>query len=213
MFNTPNTFGIFALDRMLAWLERQGGVDAINRQNKTKAESIYTVLDSSEFWVPHAEKNSRSIMNITWRLADTDLEAVLLQEADKQHLKGLKGHRSVGGLHVQHLQCLFAGKRRITGRILERVRISIRVKTISYRNWKPPHNIAKLESQLVSVLIKSCQSTQTQVSQHMVDYTMIVLIVEAICAFRTSVRLFNASTKNDHALLTPIQVLQLSMNS
>jgi phosphoserine aminotransferase len=100
MFNTPNTFGIFALDRMLSWLERQGGVDAIYTQNRAKANSIYEVLDSSDFWVPHAARNSRSMMNITWRLASTDLEPLLLREAEKNQLMGLKGHRSVGGLRA-----------------------------------------------------------------------------------------------------------------
>lgn len=100
MFNTPNTFGIFALERMLAWLERQGGVDAIYSQNVSKAQSIYTVLDSSEFWKPHAATNSRSLMNITWRIQDTALESIFLSEANAANLKGLKGHRSVGGLRA-----------------------------------------------------------------------------------------------------------------
>ena len=100
MFNTPNTFGIFALDRMLAWLERQGGVNSIHNQNRLKANNIYQVLDASEFWKPHAETNSRSIMNITWRLNSVELENLFVTEADRQGLKGLKGHRSVGGLRA-----------------------------------------------------------------------------------------------------------------
>ena len=100
MFNTPNTFGIFALERMLAWLDRQGGVDAIHTQNINKAGQIYAVLDNSDFWQPHADANSRSIMNITWRLKNTNLESVFISEANEQGLKGLKGHRSVGGLRA-----------------------------------------------------------------------------------------------------------------
>ena len=100
MFNTPNTFGIFALDRMLAWLERQGGVSAINAQNKAKAKRIYDILDGSDFWLPHANMNSRSIMNITWKIHNTELESTFLQESDAASLKGLKGHRSVGGLRA-----------------------------------------------------------------------------------------------------------------
>lgn len=100
MFNTPNTFGIFALDRMLAWLERQGGVSAIHAQNTAKANRIYDILDGSDFWQPHADINSRSIMNITWKIQNTELESVFLQESDAANLKGLKGHRSVGGLRA-----------------------------------------------------------------------------------------------------------------
>ena len=100
MFNTPNTFGIFALDRMLAWLERQGGVSAIHAQNKTKANRLYSILDGSDFWQPHAQTNSRSMMNVTWKIHDSSLESVFLQESDAAGLKGLKGHRSVGGLRA-----------------------------------------------------------------------------------------------------------------
>ena len=100
MFNTPNTFGIFALDRMLAWLERQGGVPAIHTQNIEKANRIYNILDSSDFWVPHAQKDSRSLMNITWKIQNPELEVVFLTEAETAGLKGLKGHRSVGGLRA-----------------------------------------------------------------------------------------------------------------
>ena len=100
MFNTPNTFGIFALDRMLAWLERQGGVSAIYTQNSAKAKRIYDILDGSDFWVPHANENSRSMMNITWKISNPKLEGIFLKESDAVGLKGLKGHRSVGGLRA-----------------------------------------------------------------------------------------------------------------
>jgi phosphoserine aminotransferase len=100
MFNTPNTFGIFALDRVLSWLERLGGVDGIEEKNRSKAALIYDQLDSSDFWAPHSEEGSRSLMNVTWRIADNSLESVFLSEAVEQRLSGLKGHRSVGGLRA-----------------------------------------------------------------------------------------------------------------
>ena len=90
MFNTPNTFGIFALDRMLAWLERQGGVSTIHAQNQAKAKRIYDILDCSDFWLPHAKENSRSIMNITWKIHNTELESIFLQEEMPQVLKDSK---------------------------------------------------------------------------------------------------------------------------
>jgi phosphoserine aminotransferase len=100
MFNTPNTFGIFALERMLAWLEDLGGIDVIEKENRAKANIIYQELDSSDFWRPHAETSSRSLMNITWRLAQTDLEATFITEAKAEGLLALKGHRSVGGIRA-----------------------------------------------------------------------------------------------------------------
>ena len=100
MFNTPNTFGIFALERMLAWLENLGGVDVIEQENNQKATLIYRELDSSDFWKPHAHPSARSKMNITWRITKTELEPVFLQEAAQHGLLALKGHRSVGGIRA-----------------------------------------------------------------------------------------------------------------
>ena len=98
MFNTPNTFGIYALDRMLAWMENIGGIEAIEKVNQKKASLIYEELDASDFWVPHAKKESRSIMNITWKIVQSELESVFLKEAESAGLLALKGHRSVGGI-------------------------------------------------------------------------------------------------------------------
>ena len=100
MFNTPNTFGIFVLDRVLAWVERNGGLAGAVERNRAKASLLYGELDRSDFWRPHAHGGSRSVMNVTWRLADTDLEGAFLNEAMESGLGGLKGHRSVGGIRA-----------------------------------------------------------------------------------------------------------------
>jgi phosphoserine aminotransferase len=100
MFNTPNTFGIFALDRVLAWLEGLGGIGAIHERNTRKASKLYGVLDGSDFWQPHAERSARSMMNVTWRCIHHELEPVFVAEAAREGLMGLKGHRSVGGLRA-----------------------------------------------------------------------------------------------------------------
>ncbi len=100
MFNTPNTFGVFALERVLAWVEDGGGVAAMADRNESKAGLLYDELDRSEMWQPHAETGSRSLMNVTWRIADRDLEPVFLSGAAEAGLLGLKGHRSVGGLRA-----------------------------------------------------------------------------------------------------------------
>lgn len=100
LFNTPNTFGIFVLDRVFAWLEANGGLEGSIARNNAKAEMLYAELDRTDFWRPHADKDSRSVMNVTWRLADESLESVFLSEAEAAGLGGLKGHRSVGGIRA-----------------------------------------------------------------------------------------------------------------
>ncbi len=100
LFNTPNTFGIFVLDRVFNWLEENGGLAGSIARNKAKAELLYGELDRTDFWVPHADRDCRSVMNVTWRLADQSLEVTFLAEAGAAGLGGLKGHRSVGGIRA-----------------------------------------------------------------------------------------------------------------
>jgi phosphoserine aminotransferase len=99
LFNTPNTLGIFVLERVLAWVEEQG-LDAVDAANQRKAEALYGLLDSSEFWAPHAHPAARSRMNITWRLAERSLEPALVEQAEAAGFSGIKGHRSAGGLRA-----------------------------------------------------------------------------------------------------------------
>ena len=99
LFNTPNTLGIYVLERVLAWVEDQG-LDAVTATNERKAAALYGLLDGSEFWRPHAAKDCRSQMNVTWRLSDTSLEGRLVEEALSAGFSGIKGHRSVGGLRA-----------------------------------------------------------------------------------------------------------------
>ena len=105
MFNTPNTLGIWVLERVLAWVEDQG-LDVVAARNKERSDRLYALLDGSDFWLPHASSDSRSQMNITWRCADQALEPVLIQEGLAAGLSGLKGHRSVGGLRASMYNAL-----------------------------------------------------------------------------------------------------------
>ena len=100
LFNTPNTFGIFVLDQVFKWLEDNGGLEGSIARNRAKANLLYQELDRSDFWVPHAERDSRSVMNVTWRLKNQELEGGFLEEATAAGLGGLKGHRSVGGIRA-----------------------------------------------------------------------------------------------------------------
>lgn len=98
LYNTPPTFGIYMLGEVLKWIEKQGGLAAIAKQNEEKAKLIYDVIDNSNgFYTGHASKESRSLMNITFRVADEELEKQFLTEAKDAGFVGLNGHRSVGG--------------------------------------------------------------------------------------------------------------------
>lgn len=98
LYNTPPTFGIYMLGEVLKWIEEKGGLTAIAQQNEEKAKLIYDVIDNSNgFFTGHASKESRSLMNITFRVADEELEKQFLAEAKDAGFVGLNGHRSVGG--------------------------------------------------------------------------------------------------------------------
>lgn len=98
MFNTPSCFIIYTINLVLKWLEESiGGLKEMERINKEKATVLYDFIDQSDFYRGTAQKDSRSLMNVTFRLPDEDLEKTFIDEALKQGMGGLKGHRSVGG--------------------------------------------------------------------------------------------------------------------
>ena len=97
MFNTPPCFSIYCVGLVLQWLKDLGGVTAIERLNRDKAALLYQAIDSTDFYRGHADKDSRSLMNVTFNLPTPELEAQFVREATAVGLDGLKGHRSVGG--------------------------------------------------------------------------------------------------------------------
>ena len=98
--NTTNTFAVYVIKLVLEWLKEQGGVGEIEKLNEQKAARLYQVIDSSDFYRGVAQPESRSIMNISFRLASAELDAKFLQEADAVGLYALKGHRNVGGVRA-----------------------------------------------------------------------------------------------------------------
>lgn len=101
LYNTPPTFGVYMLRNVLAWLKEIGGLAEIERRNKQKAELLYRVIDAHPgVYQGHARPDSRSVMNVTWRLPNEELEKAFLKGADERDLVGLKGHRSVGGMRA-----------------------------------------------------------------------------------------------------------------
>lgn len=97
MFNTPPCFSIYVVGEVLKWLKKQGGVEAIEKVNREKAGLLYEVIDENDYYRGHAEKTSRSFMNIAFNLPTAELEAKFITEAAAEGLNGLKGHRSIGG--------------------------------------------------------------------------------------------------------------------
>jgi phosphoserine aminotransferase len=98
MFNTPPCFAIYTIGLVLKWLEETiGGLEKMEALNRQKAELLYRAIDSEGFYRGTAEVESRSMMNVTFRLPDETLEGRFIQEALENGMGGLKGHRSVGG--------------------------------------------------------------------------------------------------------------------
>jgi phosphoserine aminotransferase len=100
MYNTPPVFAIYMLGLVTKWLIGQGGLDAIADVNERKAGKLYAEIDRTGFYRGTAQKDSRSLMNVTFRLPSEDLEKRFIKEAENAGLDGLKGHRSVGGIRA-----------------------------------------------------------------------------------------------------------------
>ena len=97
MFNTPPTFPIYVVGKVLHWIEDFGGLKEMEKHNIEKAAYLYDVLDSSNFYRGTVVKEDRSLMNIPFRLPTEELEQKFIAEAKANRMNNLKGHRSVGG--------------------------------------------------------------------------------------------------------------------
>ncbi len=106
LFNTPPSFGIYIIKLVTEWAIKNGGIDFLEKESKKRADMLYEVLDSSDFYIPTSDKDSRSLTNITFRFKDESLEKPFIDEAKKQGLIGLKGHRSVGGIRASNYNAM-----------------------------------------------------------------------------------------------------------
>jgi len=101
LYNTPPTFGVYMVRNVLAWLKGQGGLAKVEEVNRKKAARLYGVIDkNSQFYRSPVERESRSVMNVVFRLPSPELEEQFIADAKKRGMVGLKGHRSVGGIRV-----------------------------------------------------------------------------------------------------------------
>ncbi len=100
LYNTPNTWGVYILGLTMKWLKSLGGLAAIARVNERKAATLYAEVDRTGFYRGTADKASRSLMNVTFRLPSEALEKEFVKAATAAGLDGLKGHRLVGGMRA-----------------------------------------------------------------------------------------------------------------
>ena len=101
LYNTPPTFGVYMVRNVLSWLKGQGGLAGMEAINRKKAARLYGVIDGNpEYFRSPVERESRSVMNVVFRLPVPELEERFIADAKKQGMIGLKGHRSVGGIRV-----------------------------------------------------------------------------------------------------------------
>jgi phosphoserine aminotransferase len=100
LYNTPPAFPVYALGLVMKWLLKQGGLKAVAVANERKAGKLYAEIDRTGFFRGTAHKSSRSLMNVTFRLASEELEKLFIKESTAAGLDGLKGHRAVGGMRA-----------------------------------------------------------------------------------------------------------------
>jgi len=100
MYNTPPSYGWYLAGLVFAWLKDQGGVKAMAEINQRKAKKLYDFIDTNDFYANPVAINNRSLMNVPFTLANSDLDKTFLVESEKAGLLSLAGHRSVGGMRA-----------------------------------------------------------------------------------------------------------------
>jgi phosphoserine aminotransferase len=102
LYHTPPTFAIYVLGLMMEWMESEGGLAAIEKRNQAKAKLLYEAIEASGFYTCPVEEESRSKMNVVFRVASGDaaIEKKFAQEAEAAGMAGTPGHRSVGGMRI-----------------------------------------------------------------------------------------------------------------
>ena len=100
MYNTPPCYCIYIAKLVYEWILGLGGLEKMKEMNEKKANLLYDYLDSQDYYNAPVEKESRSMMNVTFVTGDADLDKKFAKEAEAQGLKNLKGHRSVGGMRA-----------------------------------------------------------------------------------------------------------------
>lgn len=100
MYNTPPTYAIYILGLVLEWIEQMGGLEVMQKRNEEKAKLLYDYLDNSAFYTTTVRREDRSLMNVTFRAPNAELDALFAKESAAAGMSNLKGHRAVGGMRA-----------------------------------------------------------------------------------------------------------------
>ncbi len=100
MYNTPPTYAWYLAGLVFKWIKEKGGLDVIGEINARKAGKLYDAIDASDFYKNPVDKDCRSLMNVPFTLANSELDSTFLEEASERGLVTLKGHSSVGGMRA-----------------------------------------------------------------------------------------------------------------
>ena len=100
LYNTPNAYGIYICGKVFKWIKNMGGLEAMKERNEKKAKLLYDFLDQSKMFIGTVEKEYRSLMNVPFVTGSDELNAKFIDEAKKNGLVQLKGHRTVGGMRA-----------------------------------------------------------------------------------------------------------------
>ncbi len=100
MYNTPPTYSIYMAMLVLQWIEKTGGLEAMKKRNEEKAAILYDYLDSTSFYKTDIVKEDRSMMNVTFKTGDDELDAKFIKASVAAGMSNLKGHRVMGGMRA-----------------------------------------------------------------------------------------------------------------
>lgn len=100
MLNTPPCWCIYMLSLVLDWVRAEGGLEAMGARRRERAGIIYDVLDNSRIYIPHAQKDARSFMNVTFKTPSPELDAEFIKGASARGLVNVKGHKLAGGMRA-----------------------------------------------------------------------------------------------------------------
>lgn len=100
MYNTPPTYNIYIVGKVIKWIQSLGGLDKMKKINESKAALLYDYLDKSDMFCGLADKDSRSLMNVTFRTGSEALDSVFVKAAGENGIISIKGHRAIGGMRA-----------------------------------------------------------------------------------------------------------------
>jgi len=125
LYNTPPVFAVYIMKLVLEWIKKQGGLAGVEKVNRAKKDLLYGAIDAApDFYKSAVDKDSRSWMNVTMRMANEELENKFIADAKSEGLLGIKGHRSVGGIRFSIYNAVSIGDIQKTVDFMDRFRKS-----------------------------------------------------------------------------------------